>query len=80
MLGADSTSDEQLRKLSEQRLALWTRITEHLGGEHELATMVLPGFTYRYGAIPQAVRHLLERAYRDGVCEYCAPPAPPPRA
>jgi len=67
VLGADSTSDEQRRNLGEQRLTLWTRITEHLGVEHELATMVLQGMAYHHGAVPQAVRHLLERGYRDGV-------------
>ncbi|MFE4263402.1 DEAD/DEAH box helicase [Streptomyces sp. NPDC056883] len=50
----------------DQRRTLSEKIAEHLGDEHELTTMVLQGFAYHHGTVPQAVRHLLERGYRDG--------------
>ncbi|MFJ8785820.1 DEAD/DEAH box helicase [Streptomyces sp. NPDC102476] len=54
------------RNQSDQRLALSERIAEHLGAEHELTVMVTQGIAYHHGTVPQPVRHLLERAYRDG--------------
>ncbi|GKQ33561.1 hypothetical protein ALMP_01120 [Streptomyces sp. A012304] len=54
------------RNQRDQRLALSERIAEHLGAEHELAVMVTQGIAYHHGTVPQPVRHLLERAYRDG--------------
>ncbi|MFZ3491790.1 DEAD/DEAH box helicase [Streptomyces sp. 5.8] len=65
VLGTDS-SPWHGPTLSEQRLALSERIAEHLGEEHDLTTMVIQGIAYHHGTVPQAVRHLLERAYRDG--------------
>ncbi|MFJ8763158.1 DEAD/DEAH box helicase [Streptomyces cyaneofuscatus] len=50
----------------DQRRALAERIAEHLGDEHELTVMVTQGIAYHHGTVPQPVRHLLERAYRDG--------------
>ncbi|WP_030792757.1 DEAD/DEAH box helicase [Streptomyces sp. NRRL S-920] len=50
----------------DQRLALAERIAEHLGDEHELTVMVTQGIAYHHGTVPQPVRYLLERAYRDG--------------
>ncbi|MFF8617133.1 DEAD/DEAH box helicase [Streptomyces sp. NPDC015350] len=54
------------RNQRDQRLALSERIAEHLGQEHELTVMVTQGIAYHHGTVPQPVRHLLERAYRDG--------------
>nr|WP_237694449.1 DEAD/DEAH box helicase [Streptomyces sp. SID2563] len=54
------------RNQRDQRLALSERIAEHLGAEHELTVMVGQGIAYHHGTVPQPVRHLLERAYRDG--------------
>ncbi|MGX5185746.1 DEAD/DEAH box helicase [Streptomyces avermitilis] len=54
------------RNQRDQRLALSERIAEHLGAEHELTVMVTQGIAYHHGTVPQPVRHLLERAYRDG--------------
>lgn len=51
----------------DQRRALSERIAEHLGEEHALTVMVTQGIAYHHGTVPQPVRHLLERAYRDGV-------------
>ncbi|WP_031008971.1 DEAD/DEAH box helicase [Streptomyces sp. NRRL F-5727] len=66
VLGMDCTDIGQRRRLSDQRLALSEKIAELLGEEHELTTMVIQGIAYHHGTIPQPVRHLLERAYRDG--------------
>ncbi|MFE1907412.1 DEAD/DEAH box helicase [Streptomyces gardneri] len=65
VLGADAVG-RQRRNQRDQRLALSERIAEHLGDEHELTVMVLQGIAYHHGTVPQPVRHLLERAYRDG--------------
>ncbi|MFD6150200.1 DEAD/DEAH box helicase [Streptomyces sp. NPDC060243] len=54
------------RNQRDQRRALSERIAEHLGEEHELTVMVTQGIAYHHGTVPQPVRHLLERAYRDG--------------
>ncbi|MGW3834782.1 DEAD/DEAH box helicase [Streptomyces microflavus] len=54
------------RNQRDQRRALSERIAEHLGEEHELTMMVTQGIAYHHGTIPQPVRHLLERSYRDG--------------
>ncbi|MFJ3301302.1 DEAD/DEAH box helicase [Streptomyces bacillaris] len=54
------------RNQRDQRRALSERIAEHLGEEHELTVMVTQGIAYHHGTIPQPVRHLLERSYRDG--------------
>ncbi|MFF5826027.1 DEAD/DEAH box helicase [[Kitasatospora] papulosa] len=54
------------RNQRDQQLALSERIAEHLGEEHELTGMVVQGIAYHHGTVPQAVRHLLERAYHDG--------------
>ncbi|MFC8728200.1 DEAD/DEAH box helicase [Streptomyces bacillaris] len=54
------------RNQRDQRQALSERIAEHLGEEHELTAMVTQGIAYHHGTIPQPVRHLLERSYRDG--------------
>ncbi|MFE1242365.1 DEAD/DEAH box helicase [Streptomyces tendae] len=48
------------------RLKLCTEIARHVGDGHDLTTMVLRGFAYHHAEVPQAVRHCLERAYRDG--------------
>jgi superfamily II DNA/RNA helicase len=55
-----------VRNQQDQRLALSERIAEHLGEDHELTVMVTQGIAYHHGTVPQSVRHLLERAYRDG--------------
>ncbi|WP_328486094.1 DEAD/DEAH box helicase [Streptomyces zaomyceticus] len=65
VLGADAVG-RQKRNQRDQRLALSERIAEHLGEEHELTVLVLQGIAYHHGTVPQPVRHLLERAYRDG--------------
>ncbi|MFE8941031.1 DEAD/DEAH box helicase [Streptomyces sp. NPDC007872] len=66
VLGEDADISKN-RTRHNQRLALAERIAEHLGQEHELTVMVLRGIAYHHGTVPQPVRHLLERAYRDGV-------------
>ncbi|MFI1177628.1 DEAD/DEAH box helicase [Streptomyces melanogenes] len=48
------------------RVMLSQEIAGHLGDRHELVQMVLRGYAYHHSEVPQAVRHLLERAYRDG--------------
>ncbi|MGV9628565.1 DEAD/DEAH box helicase [Streptomyces sp. NPDC003487] len=65
ILGMDS-SEWQRQTLCEKRQTLSNRIVELLGDEHELTTMVVQGIAYHHGTIPQPVRHLLERAYREG--------------
>ncbi|MET9694654.1 DEAD/DEAH box helicase [Streptomyces sp. NPDC006514] len=66
VLGTDPAVGWQVRNPRDQRLALCERIAEHLGEEHELTVMAVQGIAYHHGTVPQAVRHLLERAYRDG--------------
>ncbi|MEV6957215.1 DEAD/DEAH box helicase [Streptomyces sp. NPDC051183] len=66
VLGADPAASWQASNLRDQRLELSERIAEHLGEEHELTAMVIQGIAYHHGTVPQAVRHLLERAYRKG--------------
>ncbi|WP_432163945.1 DEAD/DEAH box helicase [Streptomyces tendae] len=50
----------------QQRLEASAEIGRHIGASHELATMVLYGYAYHHSEVPQAVRHCLERAYRNG--------------
>ncbi|MFD4588933.1 DEAD/DEAH box helicase [Streptomyces sp. NPDC058434] len=61
------TADEILDlSIATRRLEVAAEIARHLGDTHELATMVLGGYAYHHGEVPQAVRHCIERAYRDG--------------
>ncbi|MFB7782191.1 DEAD/DEAH box helicase [Streptomyces vinaceus] len=50
----------------QRRLEASAEIARHVGTGHELATMVLQGYAYHHAEVPQAVRHCLERAYRNG--------------
>ncbi|MEU3322054.1 DEAD/DEAH box helicase [Streptomyces sp. NPDC006785] len=64
-----STSEAQslaMETIRQQREALQREISDHVGADHELASMVLQGFAYHHADVPQAVRHALERAYREG--------------
>lgn len=50
----------------QRRLEASAEIGRHIGTSHELTAMVLQGYAYHHGEVPQAVRHCLERAYRNG--------------
>ncbi|MEU4013418.1 DEAD/DEAH box helicase [Streptomyces pseudogriseolus] len=60
---ADGSFDAEV---AQRRLEASAEIGRHLGTGHELATMVLKGYAYHHAEVPQAVRHCLERAYRNG--------------
>ncbi|MEU9074526.1 DEAD/DEAH box helicase [Kitasatospora sp. NPDC048538] len=64
-LVAEYTAGDQ--RLAERRAALRRDVGEHLGEQHPLTGMVARGIAYHHGSVPQAVRTLLERGYRDGV-------------
>jgi RAD3-like DEAD/DEAH box helicase/helicase-like protein len=52
--------------IARRRLETSAEIGRHIGTSHELTIMVLRGYAYHHAEVPQAVRHCLERAYRDG--------------
>ncbi|MDN3356832.1 DEAD/DEAH box helicase [Actinomadura sp. DC4] len=61
------TSDDAINAdVVQQRLEASAEIGRHIGASHELATMVLRGYAYHHSEVPQAVRHCIERAYRNG--------------
>ncbi|MEU0110666.1 DEAD/DEAH box helicase [Streptomyces sp. NPDC006251] len=61
-LGAGSFTAD----IAQKRLEASAEIGRHIGSSHELALMVLRGYAYHHAEVPQAVRHCLERAYRNG--------------
>ncbi|WP_331718346.1 DEAD/DEAH box helicase [Streptomyces sp. NBC_00624] len=63
---ADNDDNDAQTRVLVRRLALSAEIARHIGGAHELTSMVLGGYAYHHGTVPQAVRHCIERAYRDG--------------
>jgi len=58
-----SEKADAIRGLREQ---IGHEIAEHVGADHELTKLVLHGVAYHHGEVPQAVRHCVERAYREG--------------
>lgn len=62
--GSDGTLDTAV---AAQRAEAATDVAQHIGLDHELVLMVLQGFGYHHSEVPMAVRHRLERAYREGV-------------
>ncbi|MFF3381322.1 DEAD/DEAH box helicase [Streptomyces sp. NPDC002680] len=64
-LGAHENGSVTLEILT-RRLELSAEIARHTGDGHDLTLMVLGGYAYHHAGVPQAVRHSLERAYREG--------------
>nr|BEK71550.1 hypothetical protein KPHV_87770 [Kitasatospora purpeofusca] len=55
------------RSPAQRREALRRAVAEHLGEQHDLTGLVARGIAFHHGSVPQAVRTLLERGYREGV-------------